>query len=161
MASTNYKKISYILSEKQSLSGQIAFEFLNQFIHSNDVLQFTLHSPIKHNEAFELLIKMYNDVIILPSMVNEKTIVIKNIIMNDAIKKLLCDLGRYPNYLSISKINSNFEKEKMSYFWTIDFCDELLTFTYMNKLIDDSKIKLIEQSLLNKNIFYERKEIKK
>lgn len=86
MASTNYKKISYILSEKPSLSGQIAFEFLNQFINSNDVLKFTLHSSIKHNEAFELLIKMYNDVIILPRMVNEKTIVIKNIIMNDAIK---------------------------------------------------------------------------
>lgn len=74
---------------------------------------------------------------------------------------MLCDLGRYPNYLSISKINSNFEKEQMSYFWTIDFCDELLTFTYVDKLIDDSKIKLIEQSLLNKKIFNERKEIKK
>ena len=158
MASINYKKISYILSEKPSLSGQIAFEFLSQFINSNDVLKFILHSPIKHNEAFELLIKMYNDVIILPSMVNEKTIVIKNIIMNDKLKELLCDLGRYPNYLSISKINSNFEKKQMNYFWTIDFCDELLTFTYVDKSIDDSKINLIEQTLLNKKIFYEKKK---
>lgn len=73
---------------------------------------------------------------------------------------MLCDLGIHPNYLSISKINSNFKEEQMNYFWTIDFCDELLTFTYVNKLIDDSKINLIEHSLLNKKIFYERKEIK-
>ena len=39
MASINYKKISYILSEKPSLSGQIAFEFLNQLINSIEYYQ--------------------------------------------------------------------------------------------------------------------------
>lgn len=156
MTSTNYKKISYILSEKPGLSGQIAFEFLNQLINSNDVLKFTLHSPIKHHEAFELLTKMYNDVTIIPSMNNEKIIVIKKFIMNDKLKELLCVLGMYPNFLEISKINS----KELDYSWSLEFNDETLTFTYGDKLIDDLKINLIEQSLLNKKIFYERKEIK-
>ena len=153
MLNTNYKKISYILSEKPGLSGQIAFEFLDQFITSNDILKFTLHSPLKHNEAFELLMQMYN-VTILSSMTNERTIVIKDFIINDMLKELLCDLGMYPNCLEISKISSNFKKKE--YLWSIEFCDEILTFTYADKLIDDSKIKLIEQSLLNKKIFYEK-----
>lgn len=104
--------------------------------------------------------QMYNDVVIVPSNINEKVIVIKDFIVNDKLKEVLCVLGMFPNFLKISKIGSNLEREQMDYFWSIEFSDEILTFTYIKKLIDDSKIILIEQALLNEGIFYERKEIK-
>lgn len=160
MAYTNYKKISYILSEEPGLSGQIAFEFLNKIIHSNDVLEFTFWGHGQHSESLDLLMQMYNDITILPSKTNEIVIVIKNFTVNDELREVLGVLGMFPNFLKISKIGSNLEEERMDYFWSIEFSDEILTFTYMKKLIDDSKIILIEQTLLKNGIFYERKEIK-
>lgn len=160
MVYTKYKKISYILSEKPGLSGQIAFEFLDKISNFNDVLEFTFQGHGKHNESLDLLMQMYNDVVIVPSNINEKVIVIKDFIVNDKLKEVLCVLGMFPNFLKISKIGSNLEREQMDYFWSIEFSDEILTFTYIKKLIDDSKIILIEQALLNEGIFYERKEIK-
>lgn len=160
MLYTNYKKISYILSEKPGLSGQIAFEFLDKIINSNDILKFTFYGHGKYNENFDLLMQMYNHIAIQPSKTNEKVIIIKDFIVNDKLKEVLCGLGLFPNFLKISKIGSNLEEERIDYFWSIEFSDEMLTFTYMKKLIDDLKIVLIEQAFLNKGIFYERKVIK-
>lgn len=160
MIYTNYKKISYILSENPGLSGQIAFEFLDKIINFNDVLKFTFYGHGKHNKSLDLLIQMYTDVVILPSKTNEKEIIIKNFVMNDKLKEVLCVLGMFPNFIKISKIGSSLKEERIDYLWSIEFSDEILTFTYMKKLIDDSKIILIEQALMNKGIFYERKETK-
>ena len=161
MSYTNYKKISYILSEKPGLSGQMAFEFLDQLVSPNDVLRFTLNSNRIHAKTIDLLIQMYNDIIILPSMTHEKTIIIKDFIMNDKLRELLCELGMFPNFLKISKISSNLTAEPMDYSWAIEFCDEILTFIYADKLIDETKIIMIEQSLLDKKLLYERKETKR
>lgn len=39
-------------------------------------------------------------------------------------------------------------------------CDEIFTFIYMDKCMDDLKIALIEQELLNKGLLYEKKQKK-
>ena len=157
---TNYKKISYILSENPGLSGQIAYEFLDKIINFNDVLKFTFYGHGKHNESFDLLMQMYDNVSIQPSKNNEKVIIIKDFVVNDKLKEILCELGMFPNFLKISKIDSNLEEDKKDFFWTIEFSDEILIFTHIKNFIDDSKIILVEQTLLNKGVFYERKEIK-
>ena len=66
----------------------------------------------------------------------------------------------YPNYLKISKLGSDLVKEQKDYFWSIEFCDEILNFSYMEKTLNDSKVALIEKEFLTKGLFYERKEVK-
>ena len=158
MSCTNYKKISYILSENPGLSGQIAYEFLDKIVNFNDVLKLRFYGHGKHNESFDLLTKLYVDVAIHPSKNNEKVIVIKDFVVNDKLKEMLCVLGMFPNFLEISKID--LEEDKKDYFWSIAFSDEIIIFTYIKNFIDDSKITLVEETLLNNGIFYERKEIK-
>ena len=161
MLYTNYKKISYILSEKTGLSGRIAFEILNKIISINDVLEFTFYGQSEHNKSIDLLFEMFNNIVIIPSKNNEKKFVIKNIIINDKLIEILSIAGMFPNYLKISKLESDLEEEKKDYFWSMEFCDEILNFSYREKFFDDSKISLIEKEFLTKGLFYERKEVKK
>ena len=103
---------------------------------------------------------MNENTIILPSKDNTKELLIKNININDRLLDILCSLGEFPNFLRISKINSNLELIQVDYYWSIEYCDEIFTFIYTDKYIDCSKIVSIEQELENKGISYERKETK-
>lgn len=151
MPYTNYKKISYVLSEKPGLSGRIAFEFLSKIIASNDVLKFTFYGHGKHNESLDLFMEMYDDIVVLPSKNNEEEFIIKNFDINDRLYEVLCSLGKFPKFLKI---------EQIDYCWRIEYSDEVFTFVYMDKFMDDLKIALIEQEFLNKGIHYERKKTK-
>jgi len=160
MSYINYKKLSYILSEEPGVSGKIAFEFLNSIVDSNDVLKFTIFAHSNHNKSIESLIEMHDNIVILPNKTNERELVIKGLKINRKLLDVLCSLGEYPNFLKISKINSNLELKQIDYYWSIEYCDESFTFIYMDKYIDCSKITLIEQEFENKGISYERKREK-
>lgn len=156
----NYKKISYILSETPGLSGKIAFEFLYNIIDSKDVLKFTVHGQGDNSKNLNSLLEMYDHTMLIMSKGNEKEFIIKNITINNRLLEILCALGEFPNFLKISKIDSNIHNSTNDYCWSIEYCDEVLTFIYIDKYFDDFKIALIEKELENKRISYERKEIK-
>lgn len=156
----NYKKISYILSETPSLSGNIAFVFLNKILEPNDVLKFTFYEHEKESKSTNSLLQMYDDIVILPSKNNEKEFIVNNINLNNDLLDFLCLSGKFPNFLTISKINSNIKSIQKNYYWSIEYCDEIFTFIYKDTYIDSSKIILIEQELKNKEISYERKKIR-
>lgn len=157
---TNYKKITYILSEQPGLSGQIAFEFIKKIISSKIILKITFYGHGINNDNLVLLKEMYNDIVMLPSKNNEEEFIINNFEINNGLLKVLCSLGEFPNVLKISKIDSNLKLNKIDYWWCIEYSDEVFTFIYADKFIDDSQIKSIEQELLNKGIVYERKVIR-
>lgn len=156
----NYKKISYILSETPDLSGKMAFEFLDKIIEPGDVLKFTFYGHSKHAQSLDSLIEMNNDTMILSSKNTEKEILIRNFHINGSLLDILCSLGNFPNFLKISKINSNLKLMQFDFFWSIEYCDEIFSFIFIDEYIDSSKIVLIEQELKNKGISYERKETK-
>ena len=157
----NYKKITYILSEKPGLSGQIAFEFLKHVIDSKNVLKFTFYGYGKKNESLELLKKMYDNIVILPSKNNEESFLINDFYINGGLLKVLCSLGEFPNFLEILKLDSNSKTDQNDYCWCIEYSDEMFTFIYTDKFVDNLKIISIEQELADKGIVYERKIIKK
>lgn len=103
---------------------------------------------------------MYNDIVTLPSKNNEEEFIINNFEIKSGLLNVLCSLGQFPNILKISKIDSNLKLNQIDYWWCIEYSDEIFTFIYADKFIDDSQIKLIEQVLLNKGIVYERKVIR-
>ena len=158
MPYTKYKKISYILSETPDLSGKMAFVFLDKIIEPHDVLKFTLYGHSKHNQGLDSLIAINKDAMIVTSQKAEKEIIIKNLNINDDLLDVLCSLGKFPNYLKISKIN--LKSMQTNFCWNIEYCDEFFSFVFMDEYIDSSKIVLIEQELDNKGISYERKESK-
>ena len=158
MSYTNYKKISYILSEKPGLSGQIAFEFLDKIIIPNDVLKFTFNGHGNSPESFDYFKNLYDDVVFLNSKNNEEEILIKNFNMKDGLHEVLGSLGKFPNFCKISKSNYCSKIENVDCCWCIEYCDEIFTFIYMDKCMDDLKIALIEQELLNKGLLYEKKQ---
>ncbi|MBO6263180.1 MAG: hypothetical protein J6N93_02755 [Clostridia bacterium] len=153
----NYKKLSYILSEEPGLSGEIAFEFLDKLITSNDVLKFTFYGHGIHSESLDSLMEMYDDIVILPSKNNEKEFLIKNFYIKDRLHEVLSSLGEFPNFLKITKINSISKNDLVDYCWCIEYCDEVFTFAYMDEFVDDLKIISIEQELLNKGLHYIKK----
>ena len=159
MQYNNYKKITYILSETPGLSGQIAFEFLKKVIDSKNILKFTFYGHGKKNESLNLLREMYENIVILPSKNHEEIFLIHNFYINSKLLKVLCALGEFPNFLEIAKFDSYSKIDQIDYCWCIEYSDEIFTFTYMDKFIDDSVIISIEQELLNKGIVYERKII--
>ena len=156
----NHKKISYILSEEPGLSGKIAFEFLSEIVNSNDVLKFIFHGQGENGISIDSLLEIYDDIIIIMNRSNEKVFVIKNINIDNRLLELLCLLGKFPNYLVISRIDSNLNNSHISYYWSIEYSDEVLSFTYADKYFDGSKITIIEKKLETKGISYERKETK-
>lgn len=155
MQYNKYKKITYILSEKPGLSGRIAFEFLKEVIGSKNLLKFTFYGH--GNKCFGLFRKMYDNIISLPCENDEEEFLINNFDIKSGLLKVLCLLGEFPNFLKISKLDSDYKTNKMNYSWCIEYSDETFTFTYLDKLIEDSKIVSIEQELFNKGIVYERK----
>jgi len=159
MPYTDYNQISYILSEKPGLAGRIAYIVIDNIIEPNDIIKFTFYGHGKSDEKLNSLIKLHNDVTILPSKNNEKEFVVKNLVINDKLMETLCLLGTFPNYLIISKIGPALEKNN-GYFWSVEFSDEILTFSYMKSCVDASKVTLIEQSILSNELSYERKRIK-
>lgn len=156
----NYKKISYILPEISGLSGQIAFEFLKNIITLKDVLKFTFYGHGIKNESLGLIREMYGNVVILPSKDNEEVFLINNFYIHAGLLKVLCSLGKFPNFLKISKIDSNLKTDQIDYCWCIEYSDEIITFIYADKFIDNSKIISIEHEFLSKGIVYERKATK-
>lgn len=154
----NYQKVSYVLSEIPRLSGKIAFEFLLEIVNLDDVLKFTVCGQENNSKNIDTLIGMHNNTKILMSQKSPKEFVIKNININDRLLELLCSLGEFPSFIKISKIDSNSTHCQLNYYWSIEYCDEILTFIYADQYFDNSKIALIEKKLESKGISYERKE---
>ena len=152
----NYRKVSYILSETPGISGKIAFEFLLEIVNLEDVLKFTFYGQENNSQSIDSLIEMHNNTNIIVSKKRPKEFVIKNICINDKLLKLMCSLGEFPNFTKVSKIDSNLTHT--NFYWSIEYCDEILTFIYQYKYFDDSKIALIEKKLESQGISYERKE---
>ena len=152
----NYQKVSYILSETPGISGKIAFEFLLEIVNLEDVLKFTFYGQENNSQSIDSLIEMHNNTNIIVSKKRPKEFVIKNININYRLLELLCSLGEFPNFIKISKIDSNLTHT--NFYWSIEYCDEILTFIYPYKYFDDSKIALIEKKLESQGISYERKE---
>ena len=161
MSYTNYKKISYVLSEKPGISGMIAYEYIKHIIRSEDVLKFIVFGHGIPNDNLESFLTMHSDATILPGTSNEKVFILNHVDVNTKLLELLCSLGEYPNYSEIAKIINTIKLNNTHSDWKIEYSDELFTIIYNNEYIDDSIIELIEKNLKNKNICYERKIIKK
>lgn len=151
-----YKKITYILSEEPGLSGQIAFEFLKNIVDLSDSIKFIFYGHGKNSESLGLLKEMYDNIIIQPSKNNEESFIISNFYVNSGLLKLLCSLGKFPNFICISKFDPNNQID----YWSMEYSDEFFTFIYNDKFINYSRMIALEQELLNKGIVYERKVIK-
>ena len=160
MQHLKYRKVSYVLPETPGMSGKIAFEFLSKIVMSSDSLRFSFRGQGENNESFDKLLTMNNEAIIIINNTNEKTIVIKNIIINENLLEILCSLGKYPNFLEVSKINENLLNSSPEFYWSIGYCDEIFTFDYLDGEFDCSKLDLIEKEFENKGIRYERKKMK-
>ena len=154
-----YKEISYVLSEKPGISGEIAFEFLTKIIEEKEHLQFEFYGHGK-NESINLLKAMYNDTVIYLCEDDEEKFFIRDFDIKDGLIEVLRSLGKYPNLIKITKPKFNQKMKKVDYYWSMEYMDEYFTFFYMEDIINDSKINLIEEGLLGKGLFFERKKEK-
>lgn len=156
----NYKVVTYVLSETQSLSGKMAYEFLRKILNERDTLLFSSKTVKDLGNTIGLLKQQCKETRSLSNKSSETDFIGLSLAMNEKTLDLLCLLGEYPNYMSISRINAESDEHLPNCLWTIDYCDEMLKFTFIDKLVNGDTLALIENELIKKQIDYERKTIK-
>ena len=155
-----YKSITYVLSEEQGLSGKIVCEFLQRILCEKDSLLFSCESAKEIKHSMELLKQQCKETYPLPNESKKNGFVGSTLAMNKETIDILCALGEYPNCMSISKVNTDSNGCSSNYLWTIEYCDEVITLTFVDKLFSDETISLIEDELVKKQLNFERKTIK-
>ena len=142
-------KIEYILSENDSIGGQIAFEYLKEILFDDSILNITIIGQNIEDRIIKQFLDIGENVSIKINKINKIELTNCKFILNDELQRCLCVVGEYPNYVKIE--NGNYD-------WKLEYCDEFLTFKYLEGILGEKTINMIEKRLKSKNICFERKK---